>query len=308
MNKTILYIAMSCAACVPASDASLGEDTQDMISLNGISLNGISLNGISLNGTALSGLNLNAVSIIGKAANGTAVTAATGAGQPWTTASYVGSTWTATATQGTTVTLRIDGAAIGTAPNTDLWFYNVSYQSSTGWSPVCGLDASNQPIQAVPVPGVWGVTTNDSAKFGISATQFTLACRTKTIAKCLEMGYKPSKGYTTQLMSCVRLLRGDFCGTGTPGTVDGTTLNLYDNVGVQADTQAWAPEAEWTPAGARCINSNNDARYELVYSRDPRCVRSLKTSTCGTSFASGAILIDELPQNFVASQTQTSSR
>jgi len=91
-------------------------------------------------------------------------------------------------------------------------------------------------------------------------------------------------------------------------SVDGTTLNLYDNVGVQADTEAWAPEAEWTPSGARCVNSNNDARYQLTLSRDPKCVKAVMTTTCGTSFSSGAVLIDELPQNYVQSQTMSQTK
>jgi hypothetical protein len=168
----------------------------------------------------------------------------------------------------------------------------------TGWSPLCGLDASGQPIQAVAVAGVWRAAAGDSASYASSTTQFTLACRGKTIAKCIELGYKTHKGYTNQMASCVRLLRGDYCGTGSGYTVDGTIVNLYDNFGVQVDTQAWAPEAEWTPTGARCVNANNNARYELARSKDPKCVKPLKTTTCGTTFSNGAILIDELNPNF----------
>ena len=97
----------------------------------------------------------------------------------------------------------------------------------------------------------------------------------------------------------MRLLRGDFCGTGVAYTVDGTTLNLYDKIGVQGDTEGWAPEAEWTADGARCVNSNNNARYEMVLSYDPRCVRRIKSSTCGQNFSDGAVLIEELPEAHV---------
>jgi hypothetical protein len=305
MNRTIVCVAMLCAGCAVPDEATLGEATQDGISLNGMSLNGISLNGISLNGISLNGVSLNGISLNGTSLSGVAIKANSSTAQPLTGATVFGSTWTATATNGSTVTLRIDSGVVGSAPNTDLWFYAVSYQTSTGWSPLCGLDTSNQPVRAVTVAGVWTATASDTASYAPSTTQFTLACRAKTIGKCVELGYKTFKGYTNQLTSCVRLLRGDFCGTGTPGTVDGTTLNLYDNVGVQADTQAWAPEAEWTPSGARCINSNNDARYQLTLSKDPKCVKRLETATCGTSFAGGAVLIDELPQGYVQTQTST---
>src|SRR5206468_2193176 len=101
------------------------------------------------------------------------------------------------------------------------------------------------------------------------------------------------------LTSCVRLLRADYCGDGTSYTTNGNELNLYDNVGVQADTEAWTPEAEWTPDGALCINSNNDARYELLAAKNPRCVKKALSATCGTAFANGAVLIDELSPTVV---------
>jgi len=176
----------------------------------------------------------------------------------------------------------------------------VSYQTSSGWSPLCGLDGASQPILAVSTAGVWSAVSGDSQRYASSTTQFTLACRFKTFAKCVELGYKTFKGYSTQLATCVRLLRGDYCGDGNAYTVDGTTLNLFDNVGVQADTQGWSPEAEWTPNGARCVNSNNNARFELAVSKNPKCVKSIETATCGSNFASGAIMIDELPQSTVS--------
>ena len=32
-------------------------------------------------------------------------------------------------------------------------------------------------------------------------------------------------------------------------TVDGTQVNVYDGLGIQADTMGWKFEAEWTPNG-----------------------------------------------------------
>jgi hypothetical protein len=285
MNKIILCISLLCSACVVSEEETLEETAQEVASANGISLNGISMNGISMNGISLNGISSNGTSLSGVSSNGA----------PLSNSSVVGSTWNATTTSGTTVKLRIDSVTSGTGSNADVWFYKVSYQTTSGWSPLCGLDGSGLPIQALSVAGVWTRTTTDAAYYMPSTSQFTFACRGKTIAKCVELGYKTYKGRTNQMTSCVRLLRGDYCGTGVAYTVDGTTLNLYDNIGVQADTQAWRPEAEWTPTGARCINSNNAARYNLALSKDPKCVKPIKTTTCGTSFASGAVLIDELP-------------
>lgn len=295
MTKKLLSLVVLCGACVPDAAPSVGQTEQDMISLNGISLNGVSLNGISLNGTSLNGLSITSVNVNGTSATNKPVVAGSTTAPPWTTAALVGSTWNATTSAGGTIKLRIDAATAGTAPNAEAWFYAVSYQTSTGWSPACGLDANKAPIQAVAVAGVWGPVGSDQTAYQASTTQFTLACRTKTIAKCFEMGYKPYKALGGQLQACVRLLRADYCGNGTAYTLDGTTLNLYDNVGVQTDTQSWLPEAEWNASGATCINSANDARWQLTQSTLPSCMASKKSASCGKSFSVGTLLIDELP-------------
>jgi hypothetical protein len=299
MKQTILGIVLACTACTSPADELLGETSQDGISFNGLSLNGVSFNGISFNGTSLAGASLAGVGVAGVSSKGLPLVATSVLGPPLTGSALVGSSWTGVTYEGTQVKLRIDAASVGAAPNTDLWFYRTSYQTTSGWHPLCGLDAANQPIEAVSVAGVWRQLPGDLANYGPSATQFSLACRGKTIAKCVELGYKPYRGYAEQLASCVRLLRADFCGSGVSYTVDGNVLNLYDSVGVQGDVAQWTPEAEWTPSGASCVNSHNAARFDLVVSRDPRCIEHDETPTCGTSFANGAVLIDELSPTVV---------
>lgn len=295
MNQKILSLMLLCGACVPDAETSVGQTEQDMISLNGISLNGISLNGISLNGSSLTGLSITGISVNGTGSNGKAVAAGSSTVAPWTTAALVGSTWNATTSAGGSIKLRIDAATAGSAPNADLWFYSVSYQGASGWSPVCGVDSSNKPVQAVSVAGVWGPVGSDATAYQASTTQFTLACRARTVAKCIELGYKPQKSLAPQLQACVRLLRADYCGNGTANTIDGTTLNLYDNVGVQADVATWNPEAEWNASGAVCVNTSNDARYQLLQAKLPSCFKGAQTASCGKKFAVGTLLIDELP-------------
>ena len=278
------------------------EATQEVVSANGISLNGISLNGISLNGTSLSGTSLNGVSVSGMRADGTSVSAASGTAQPLSGASFVGTKWRGMLSNGTTLPLRIESAIQGTGTSADVWMYGVAYQTSTTWSPLCGVDAANHPVLAVSVPGLWNTQQGVSGggAYSTSTSHFTIACQAKTIAKCVELGYKPWTGYTSQLTSCVRLLRADYCGDGTPYTVDGQTLNLYDNVGVQADTEAWAVEGEWTPSGARCVTSVSGTRGYKTGSfanGTPSCFSNVLfvTPTCGLTFVNGAVLIDELP-------------
>jgi hypothetical protein len=261
---------------------------QDVTEPNGTSLNGTSLNGTSLNGTSLNGSTLGSIAVSGHSSTGGTINANTVAAQPWTGSSLVGSTWTGTTSNSQTVNLRIDSAVQGTAPNSDLWYYGVSYQNSSGWQPLCGLDGSSQPIKAGTVMGTWNQAT---AAFTSSTTQFSIACQGKSIEKCIEMGYKPYKGYSNQMLSCVRMLRADYCGTGTSYTVDGTLINLYDNVGVQADSQVWTMEAAWDTSGAKCIKSGISGRW-VNAGTTPPCLTAKSSSTCGSSWT-GVFVMDE---------------
>ncbi|MEJ7603213.1 MAG: ADYC domain-containing protein, partial [Kofleriaceae bacterium] len=241
----------------------VSETAQDVIVANGMSLNGMSLNGMSLNGTALAGKIINSASTTGRSASGGTMIATWGTTLTSSVlASLVSSTWTATLSDGTTLPLRIDTAAKGTGIASDIGMYGVSYQSSAGWQPLCGYEGSTA-VLAVVVAGTWSYLADvaGGGAYTTSTTQMTFACRGKAIAKCLEFGYKPWTGRVNQLAACTRMMRGDFCGNGHSYTVDGTQLNLYDNVGLQSDTAAWVKEAEWTINGARCVNLNVRPRF-----------------------------------------------
>ena len=269
----------------------VSETSHEVLTTNGISLNGISLNGISLNGISLNGISLNGISLNGISLNGISLNGTTLYGTQMTTqtlSNSVGSKWTASLSNGTTLQLKIDSATRGTGTNADVGMYSVSYQADGTWKPLCGTG-----IQAVAVPGTWSAT----AAYATSTTQMTFACRGKAAAKCVELGYKPWTNRTSQLASCTRMLRGDYCGTGNAYTVDGQQVNLYDNVGLQADAAVWDLEAEWTAAGARCISGKRYTRFSQTGTAVPPCIGGVvkSTSTCGASFTSGAVLISELP-------------
>jgi hypothetical protein len=281
------------AACVIESgepDEDVAETAQEGVSLNGVSLNGVSLNGVSLNGVSLNGVSLNGVSLNGVSLDGTSLKAST-TGAPLSGTGVVGSTWTGALGNGASLKLRVDSAQQLAGTNSDVWAYGISYQTKTGWSRLCA-------DTAVPVAGVWSA----SAAYTASTSQFTFACRNTTIAKCVELGYKPYKGYANQLASCTRLLRGDYCGTGVPYTADGSKVNLYDNVGVQKDTQplisldglVWTMEGEWGPNGARCVANVVLTRFLERRLTLPPCVLSLVSLSCG-SFRPGTYLLDEIP-------------
>lgn len=285
------FVAGCAAADAPAEDPS--NATPYVGTTNGRSPNGVSINGRSPNGITLNGINGN-----GRSPNGTAIGLAA-SGPPLTGAGIVGSTWTGNLSDGTTVALRLDGAQQGTGANTDVWSYLISSSAADGtWSPVC-VDSSGNPIYADTVAGSWnlavGVTGGGS--YNPAASGYSIACRGSAIAKCVELGYKPWAGHATDLAACVRALRGDYCGDGTPYTVDGTIVNIFDVDGIQRDDAAWTPEAAWTANGALCVSKKKQTRFDQDANQRPWCYpHAVKPSkSCGEAFTDGALIITELP-------------
>jgi hypothetical protein len=297
MRKTTLCLLVSAAlwqGCAPAAEGpgdraglappDLGSSVLSVYD-NGTSLNGTSLNGTSLNGTSLNGTSLNGTSL-----NGT---------------DLLGSIWSGELSNGAAISLRLDSLTQLDGANSDVSAYGVSYETQGGWQPLCGLDPQGQPALAIPLSGTWnyeqGVAGGGS--FTPSASAFTFACRGTAIAKCVELGYKPwqnvastSTSLQDHHVACTRALRADYCGDGTPHTVNGTTVNLYDNVGVQADTESWNVEAEWTPAGARFVKAGGTGfRYQLGGGTAPACMTSLASWSTGAvgHFANGTFLMNE---------------
>lgn len=291
-------LATALSGCaVDDAGAPLGETEQALVSDNGISLNGISLNGIRLNGISLNGIRLNGISLNGISLNGISLNGISLNGISLNGISLNGSTWTGSLSDGTSLALRIDDVVNGTGANADLGLYTVSVETDTGWQPLCGTDEQGTPIQALAVDGVWNFEQGvaGGGAYTPSTTQFTFACRGKAIAKCVELGYKPWTGHGSHLAACVRMLRADICGNGTSYTVDGTPINLYDNVGLQVDTEAWDIEAEWTPDGARCLVNVQQTRFFRVLgmTQRPSCFAGIVQPTCG-KFNNGALLVNEI--------------
>lgn len=262
----------------------------------GVSTNGIYPQGINTNGIYPNEVTLNGVYPTGVNANGTQIGVA-GSAAPLTGADLIGSTWTGLLSNGSTVALRIDDAMPGTGTNIDVWSYRMSVSADGTWRPLC-IDRTGDPIFADTVTGTWNLAQGvpGGGSYHPATAEFTVACRGSTIAKCVELGYKPWTGHAHELAACVRALRGDYCGDGTPYTVTGTLVNIFDDAGIQTDDAAWEPEAEWTPDGAICISKKKAARFEQVAETRPACYpHALKPEkSCGTEFSGDIAIITEL--------------
>ena len=278
--------------------------------LNGITLNGHKLNGHKLNGRTLEGVSVSGVTLRSDALDDVHLDATWLAGRASTGRWYWGSAFEGARMTGlldddSTIPIRIDAIDPSTRfRDWDVNQYTLSYFTDEGWQPYCGLDDAGAPVKAIPLAGRWSYgqgVANGGARFA-DDTAITFACQGYVLAKCVEAGYKPWSSVIactapfrcglTRLkdhhQACTRMLRADYCGDGTPNTVDGTLINIYDGIGIQRDTDPWTFEAEWTTSGARCVDRG---RVGLL----PPCAAARADATCGAKshFQTGTLLMTE---------------
>ena len=270
-----LLLVVGCADTESSKTAIVDQEVvgDNGVSINGVSINGVSVNGVSVNGVSINGVSVNGVSVNGVSVNGVSLNGVSVNGVSINGNDFIGAQFGVSLSNGGTTTLRIDDMGALTGDNIDVQTYSLSINTDSGWVALCGGG------EAVAVPGSWNQTTGAWTDGG-----FSFACRGSSVAKCLELGYKTWDGFSDHQHACVRMLRADYCGDGVSHTVNGTQINLYDNAGVQADTESWLIDGEWGPDGALCFNNYRGSAM-------PSC--SAKHSTSCGSFSSGALLINE---------------
>jgi hypothetical protein len=275
---------------VSEENVSLIDEEVKVVMPNGLTLTGVRSSVVMPNGTSLTGILPSGVMPDGTLVGVSGTGALTGNG-------IVGSKWTGGLSDGTTVRLRIEEAQRLQDDNVDLWSYRFSVSARGVTLPLC-VDSAGHAVFADTVGGTWNFAEGvpGGGAYHADTTQFTIACRGSTIAKCLEVGYTPWNGATRELAACVRALRADYCGDGTSFTVDGTLVRVSDDLEIQPDDSAWVPEAEWSPDGALCVSKKKNTRFSQVAHETPPCFpHALKPkNSCGTEFSEGAAIITEL--------------
>lgn len=193
-----------------------------------------------------------------------------------------------------------------------LGLYAVSYETESGWLPLCGTDGFGNPVPAIPLEGRWDYREGipGGGAHIDDPEVFTFACRGYVLEKCVSAGYIPwgeasvcdetsGRGKKSECetftlrdhhQACTRMLRADFCGDGTAHTVDGIIVSLYDGLGIRLDTEDWSFEAEWDEDGAIC------AMRDRLGDELPACADSLDDPTCGDALhlTEGALLFSEV--------------
>lgn len=169
-----------------------------------------------------------------------------------------------------------------------VWSYVADVRVNGGsWEPLC-LDTQGNRQDTLLLGDIWD--PDDGAKLARpSNNTITFACRSAALAKCVEFGYKPwaSKNGTALAnyhQACTRMVRADYCGTGTSHTVSGTQIHVLDQLNIQKKAQgvSYDVEAEWGPNGATCVNPGN-------LRLGPQTLECSKPA-CGAAFASGGLI------------------
>lgn len=123
--------------------------------------------------------------------------------------------------------------------------------------PVC------EPGQAgVIVSGRWDATGAHTSDPEV----VTYSCTSGVIAKCVSWGYAPWVVGPDVHAACTRMARADYCGDGTPWTMDGTHIGAHDTLGVRARLAAGTMvfEAAWSAAGAVCVARTRYAIHDAA--------------------------------------------
>jgi hypothetical protein len=323
MKRLLLasILASACGQGVGPSDRTTSGS--DLVTSNGEQLNGEQLNGEQLNGEQLNGTNANGAGMSVDVAfarfdgaalrNGVpldslwlqgAVFHGVADGDDFSGTDFQGARFRAVTLGGAPVNLRVAGIGRKAPPDDDVWTYLLEFQSASGsWSPLC-RNASGTAVAAIPVSGRWnfGRGVPGGGDHIADPGAFTFACEgLGAIAKCVfPIGYKPWKtvggvSLAHHHQACVRALRADYCGDGTPWTQNGRRIDLYDGIGVQQMSRPfWLFEAEWDQDGANCVSKERVFTLRNVIGTVSPCILSKVSLFCGnpSDFQRGSLLMD----------------
>jgi len=240
---------------------------------NGAKINGAKINGAKINGAKINGTEIQPVTNI-SAVTGSLIGFLVATGQNLSGSAFNPSKLTGVLDPSGEAQVEIAGyqqVVQAGLPTMDSYLV---IDPVTGES-ICGRDDTNAPIYAVPMAGLYSLLTGMPV---MSVGMFTFACRYAALQKCNEYGYPdwdnrleyqnaPLKTGPSQVRdlanyhdACVRMVRADYCGDGQGHTINGTTIDIYDNLNFNTEvtsedgSDGYYFEAEWGADGAWCIN------------------------------------------------------
>jgi hypothetical protein len=196
---------------------------------------------------------------------------------------------------GTLRRLRLQ-ALTPSAENPAILLHDFRVESTPGqWTPLCNADAHGRKL-GLPIAGGWDA----AGRFVADPDKLFVSCTLGSQAKCILSGYDPwatgpgGENLIPYYEACQQMIRAAYGGSAAH-TTDGTTIDIYDDLGIQSPATLADPgfafEAGWTPQGAVCLDHS---RHPEVISRDavlalyPRL--AVPACTEATARAAGAML------------------
>lgn len=189
---------------------------------------------------------------------GTQFVLTTDGGARLTSAQLVGATLAMTDPDGNAVTARIDAVAPSKEAG-DVLLHTLSVRGPDGgFTPMCDADAYGRRA-AFPIAGAF----DDHGHYVRAPGKWFISCTSGAQAKCILWGYSPfhhgshGEDFGPYYQACQHLVRADYDGRGTAHTRNGTSIDFWDDAGVEtvssAADPAYAFEAGWGPDGAVCV-------------------------------------------------------
>lgn len=207
--------------------------------------------------------------------------------------------------QGAIVHMAVEGGQVGSIrldsivpdpERPDLLRHEFRIQDERGaWVPACTPNADGE---------TWGFPVTLPQGHPGREGAITLTCASGAVGKCARFGYRPwAKGPNGEDLvpyhaACVQMVRADYCGDGVAHTKDGTSIDLYDDLGIQApgskDDAEYAFEAGWGPKGALCVARTRWPEIQTREALGEACPRLAEKPECNedTARAAGALLFN----------------
>ena len=157
-----------------------------------------------------------------------------------------------------------------------------------GWKPACPPNAYGER---------WGFPVSLPEGHPGRDGDITVTCVSGAVGKCVRWGYPPwMKGPGGEDLApfhaaCVHMTRADYCGDNRPHTKDGTSIDNYDDLGIQrrgaAKDPAYVFEAGWGPQGAVCVAHPRWSDLVTLDQLKVDCPRLAAVPVCNEASARG---------------------
>jgi hypothetical protein len=185
---------------------------------------------------------------------------------------------------------RVPGPVRGTQAD-DVWLFRIQARApGAEWQEFCAPDPQGERL-ALVLP--------------VAPEGFAFTCSAGGYGKCIRMGYRPwattpeGRPLAPYHAACVHLLRAAYGGDERAFTRDGTVVDIYDRLGIQAaaNDPAHAFEAGWSPDGAVCVSHPRVAAqggFSDILRHVPRLVGRVGAEACDEARAAafGALVFN----------------